>query len=109
MSIAIHLYYTGEAGAARAFAEEMTASGIVEAIRQEPGNLGYAYFFPMEQPDTVLLVDRWESQQALDQHHHSPMMARIMELREKYDLHTRAERFVPAPELPETDAAFLRK
>ena len=31
--ITIHLYYSGKNGAARAFAEEMTASGTAAAIR----------------------------------------------------------------------------
>ena len=38
MSITIHLYYTGQAGSARLFAEEMMSSGIVQAVRAEPGN-----------------------------------------------------------------------
>lgn len=108
MSITVNLYYTGTGGAARAFAEEMTAQGVVADIRREPGNLRYEYFFPMEQPETVLLIDSWENQQALDEHHRSPMMAKIMSLREKYDLHTVAERYV-SEALPQKDAAFIRK
>ena len=38
MSITINIYYTGKNGAARAFAEEMTASGAVDAIRAEAYN-----------------------------------------------------------------------
>ena len=47
MSITVNLYYTGKNGAARRFAEEMAASGTVDAIRQEKGNLQYDDFFPM--------------------------------------------------------------
>ena len=36
--ITVNLYYTGTNGAARAFAEEMTRSGVVSAIRAEEGN-----------------------------------------------------------------------
>ena len=35
MSITVNIYYTGEKGAARKFAEEMISSGTVEAIRNE--------------------------------------------------------------------------
>ena len=38
MSLTIHIYYTGTDGNARRFAEEMMASGIVDAIQQEEGN-----------------------------------------------------------------------
>ena len=57
MSITVNLYYTGKDGAARRFAEEMVSSGTVRDIRKEPGNLRYEYFFPMEDPETVLLID----------------------------------------------------
>ena len=66
MSITVNLYYTGRNGAARRFAEEMTASGTVAAIRQEEGNLQYEYFFPMEDEETVLLIDSWADQAALE-------------------------------------------
>ena len=94
MSIIVNLYYTGQNGNARKFAEEMTARGIVEAIRAEEGNERYEYFFPMEDAETVLLIDRWKDQEALDIHHKSEMMKQIAELREKYKLRLRVERYV---------------
>ena len=94
MSITINLYYTGRNGSARKFAEEMTASGVVDAIRAEEGNERYEYFFPMDDPETVLLIDRWRDQAALDFHHKSPMMAQIAQLRDKYKLHLRVERYI---------------
>ncbi len=106
--ITLHLYYTGENGTARAFAEEMTRRGVVEAIRAEDGNLRYAYYFPMEDPETVLLIDQWRDQAAIDAHHASPMMAQIAALREKYDLHMTVERYTDA-ETPETENRFIRK
>ena len=107
MSITINIYYTGKTGAARAFAEEMTASGTVDAIRAQEGNLRYAYFFPMDDPETVLLIDAWRDQAALDVHHASPLMAQIAALREKYDLHMRVERYAAADD-HSADAAFIR-
>ena len=106
--ITVNLYYHGAKGAARAFAEEMEFSGIAAAIRSEPGNLRYQYFQPLDDPDTVLLIDSWQDQAAIDAHHASPMMGRLAALREKYDLHMAAERFVSAEENPE-DEKFLRK
>ena len=108
MSITVNLYYAGENGAARKFAEEMTANGTVAAIRREKGNLRYEYFYPMEDPETVLLIDSWENQEAIDLHHGTPMMGKIMELREKYDLHMKVERFV-SDAVPESDQQFIKK
>ena len=107
MSITINLYYTGENGNARKFAEEMTSSGIVEAIRSEAGNERYEYFMPLNDPETVLLIDQWHDQNALDLHHASSMMQQLAALRDKYDLHMRAERFYSEEE-NETDRKFIR-
>ena len=105
--ITLHLFYTSTNGNAIKFAQEMETSGTAELIRQEPGNLRYQYFTPFDDPETVLLIDSWESQEAIDVHHASPMMAEIARLREKYDLHMKAERFVS--EEMGTDEHFLRK
>ena len=110
MSITVNLYYTGERGNARKFAEEMTTSGMVEMIRNEEGNLRYEYFIPLEDPETVLLIDSWKGQEAIDRHHASPMMERIAELREKYDLHMRVERYLSDEErISEKERAYIRK
>ena len=105
--ITVNLYYRGANGSARAFAGEMESSGIAEAIRREPGNLRYQYFLPMDDPETVLLIDSWTDQAAIDAHHASPMMARLAALREKYDLHMTAERFVS--EDIGTDEKYIRR
>ena len=93
MSITLNLYYTGKGDAALRFAEEMVSNGTVAAIRAEKGNLRYEYFRPLDDPETILLIDSWESQEALDLHHATPMMAQIAALREKYDLHMRVEKY----------------
>ena len=93
MSITVNIYYTGKNGNAKKFAEEMTSSGIVADIRAEEGNERYEYYFPMDDDETVLLIDRWRDQSALDIHHKSEMMKKIAELRDKYKLRMRVERF----------------
>lgn len=109
MEITINIYYTGEKDNARKFSEEMISSGIVSEIRSEEGNLKYEYFFPMDDNKTVLLIDRWENQEALDKHHASPMMQKIINLREKYDLTMRVERYVTDEAgIPEKDKEFIK-
>ena len=110
MAITIHIYYTGERGSARKFAQEMTDRGLVKQIRQEAGNLQYAYFFPMEEAETVLLIDSWENQEALDAHHASEAMGKIAQLREKYGLHMRVERYrLDEDGVPARDERFIRR
>jgi quinol monooxygenase YgiN len=108
MAITVNLYYTGKNGSARAFAEEMTRTGIVAKIRAEQGNLRYDYFQSLSDPETVLLIDMWADQASLDVHHATPMMGQIMALREKYDLRMKAERYVPQ-EANAADDKFIRR
>ena len=106
MAITVNLRYKGVN--ARAFAEEMTSSGTVDLIRAEPGNLRHEYFQSLDDPETILLIDSWVDQAAIDAHHASPMMATIAALREKYDLHMTVERYVSAG-IPDSEDRFIRK
>lgn len=109
MAITVNIYYRGENGSAIKFAQEMISSGIVDAIRQESGNLCYEYFVPVDKKDVVLLIDSWQDQNALDAHHRSPLMAQIAALREKYDVHMKVERYVSDETVAESDKSFIRK
>ena len=110
MAITVNIYYSGVNGNARKFAEEMVGSGIVNDIRSQDGNLKYEYFFPMDDADTVLLIDSWKNQQSIDIHHASPMMAQIIKLREKYDLHMKVERYVSDERgIPAADKSFIKE
>ena len=110
MAITVNIYYSGKNGNAVKFAEEMVSSGLVDKIRAEEGNLRYDYFFPMDDKETVLLIDSWEDQKSTDVHHASPMMAEIIALREKYDLHMKVERFVSDEAgIPASDQEFIKE
>lgn len=107
--ITMNLYYTGQNGSALKFVQEMESTGTADAIRQEEGNLRYEYFISQDRPETVLLIDSWASQEALDAHHATPMMQTIASLREKYDLTMKAERYYRAQEdLTAADQKFIR-
>ena len=106
--IAVNIYYSGTNGSARKFAQEMIDSGTVQKIREEHGNLRYEYFYPVDDAETVLLIDCQENQEAIDVHHASEMMQVILKLREKYDLHMKVERFT-SEEIPQADQGFIQK
>ena len=109
-AITVHIYYTGENGSAKAFVKEMLTSGLVDEIRKEKGNRCYEYFFSVEDEETVLLVDSWDNQEAIDLHHSSSIMGQIMELRIKYHLHMKVERyFLDETGIPKEDQKFVQK
>lgn len=105
--LTILIRYKGTNGSARKFVNEMISSGIVEQIRKEQGNLSYEYFFPQNDDETVLLVDSWINQEALDKHHELPLMNEIKELREKYDLHMEVEKYTPL--MDDKDEKYIRR
>ena len=87
----------------------MEESGIAAAIRNEHGNEKYDYFMSLKDPETILLIDQWRDQKALDDHHASPMMAQLAALRDKYNLHMRVERCLSDEGgIPESDSQFIR-
>lgn len=105
--LTILIRYKGTNGSARKFVNEMISNGIVEQIRKEQGNLRYEYFFPQSDDETVLLVDSWINQEALDKHHELPLMNKIKELRDKYDLHMEVEKYQPI--IDEKDEKYIRR
>ncbi len=108
MAITVNIYYSGKNGNAVKFAKEMISSGLVQSIRSEKGNLSYDYFLPMDDNETVLLIDSWQDQAALDVHHGLPLMGQIAALREKYDLHMKVEKYVSDDSISEKDKTFIR-
>lgn len=105
--ITINIYYKGENGNARKFMNEMITSGIVSEIRKEKGNLRYQYFLIPDDEETILLIDSWESEEALDIHHKLPLMREISNLREKYDLHMIVEKYQSIND--DKDSKYIRK
>lgn len=110
MVLTVNIYYKGKDGAAIAFAKEMIESGIVAEIRSKEGNLKYDYFLPLEDKETLLLIDQWTNQEALDLHHQSATMQRILDLRQKHDLIMEVERYIEDENgIPEGDEQFIAR
>lgn len=55
-------------------------------------------------------MDSWDNQEAIDLHYASDIMDKITELRIKYHLHMKVERyFLDEPGIPEEDQKFIQK
>lgn len=107
MSITINIRYKGENGSALKFAQEMIESGTVDKIKKIDGNLRYEYYLPLYDKETILLIDSWSNQAAIDKHHQSEMMEIIKNLRDKYKLSMDVERYI-LDEVPENDKKFIK-
>ena len=105
--LTVLIRYKGEKDNVRGFVNEMVSNGVLKRIREEKGNLRYEYFFPLEEDGSVLLVDSWVNQEALDRHHKLPLMEEIKSLREKYDLHMEVEKYQLFTE--QADEKYIRR
>ena len=86
--------YTAKPGGGEKFVREITASGILNTVRAEDGCESYDYYFSAENPDTVLLVEKWVSPEQQEAHLQSAHMAELMRIKEKYILNTAVEKAV---------------
>lgn len=93
MSLTVLITYTGPHDHAQQFMKDMIAQGIVDKIRAQAGNERYEYFIPVDDPHSILLIDRWTDQTALDLHHKSEIMTEIATLRKKYRLKMHVETY----------------
>jgi len=97
--VILHVTYTCRAGAAEQFVSALKESGLQSAVCAEAGCLQYDYHLSCEAPDTVVLLEHWESAEALAVHAAQPHMAQIMALKDSYVLHTKVEKFRLAPSI----------
>ena len=67
---------------------------IVNTVRAENGCEGYGYYFSAENPDTVMLVEKWASAKQQEAHLQTAHMAELMRIKEKYILNTAVEKAV---------------
>ena len=82
--------YTAKPGGGEKFVREITASGILNTVRAE----GYDYYFSAENPDTVLLVEKWASAKQQEAHLQTAHMAELMKIKERYTSGTSVEKTV---------------
>ena len=93
MQIAEQIRFYGEPGHLREMTAALTDSGDLAKIRGEKGCVYFDFFFSAEREDELLLAEKWESAQALSDHHQSPMMANLRALLERYGFQMKAEQY----------------
>jgi quinol monooxygenase YgiN len=63
------------------FFEGLYANNIPDTFLNEKGNMMYDYFFPVENDNELLLVEKWENQADLDAHGKSGKMELLSKLK----------------------------
>jgi len=67
-----------------AFVERVKSTGILDAIRAENGCIKYDYYFSVEDPNELLLIEFWESKEHQQIHIQQPHMAKLREFNGEY-------------------------
>ena len=50
------------------FVEKVNAAGLIKATNEEPGNISYELLCSVDTPGRMVILERWESRDALPAH-----------------------------------------
>lgn len=92
--IVLNVTYRCKSGLRDKFLESIMTEGIDEASRAEEGNLRYAYYYPADGSDELLLVEKWRDAEALAAHGRQPHYLRLKELKAEYVEDTVIEKYL---------------
>lgn len=81
-------------GKAEAFFKAITENGIAAGVRQEPGNKGYSFYLPLEEKDTLVLIEKWDNEAAADEHGGTENVKKMAAIKPNYVLETVAIRYI---------------
>ncbi len=78
------VYYHCKKGFRNDFVKEIAAADIASKCQAENGCKQYDYFLPLNDDDTLLLVEKWESEEAQKIHMTTPHFQQLSSLKERY-------------------------
>lgn len=84
----LRVTYRCRPGQAEAFLRAVLDAGLREAVLAEDGCRQYDYALSPEDPDTVVLRERWRDGEAQARHLTQPHMARLREIKDRFVLDT---------------------
>ena len=87
----LNVTYVMKPDARQEFLDAVTASGVLEATRQEPGCLGYEFFLPTADRERVLLVEHWTDRAAQAAHLSGENIKALGSIKAQYVAETRVE------------------
>lgn len=93
VALTIIVTYKTLPGKAEAFFKAVTESGVAAGVRQEPGNKGYHFYMPLEEKDTLVLIEKWDNKAAADAHASTDNVKKLAGFKPDYVLETSAVRY----------------
>lgn len=93
VALTVIVTYKTLPGKAEAFYRAVTESGVAAGVRQEPGNHGYSFYLPLDEEDTLVLIEQWENEAAADAHAFTDNVKKMGTIKPDYVLETKAVRY----------------
>ena len=93
MAVVEHVFFNGQAEKIKTLINTYRKSGDLKRVQEENGCHRFEFFIDPFNPDRAVLVEHWESEEALDAHHNTAMMRSLLALIEKADLSLETEKF----------------
>ena len=93
MSKRLVVTYYCKSGERRAFIDAVKEAGVYQASKQDAGCLQYEYALSMDNEDILILLERWESEEALATHLAQPHIALMGPLKERYTENVTLEKY----------------
>ncbi len=78
------IYKAKSEGDREAFVNELTESGVLDAIRNEDGCMAYDYYYSHDDKNALVLYEKWASTEHQKIHMTQPHMKTAMEIKSKY-------------------------
>ncbi len=93
MNITLIVTYKCKVGMRGKFLDEVKSAGIVDKIHRENGFISYDYYLSADDPDKLLLVEKWSSEERQKAHLETDHMGELKLIKEKYVTDTQVEKF----------------
>lgn len=77
----MNVYYEMAEGTRDAFLKDLMDNKISESARQVKGCVQYQYMVPVDDPNLLVLMEKWESEDARQVHMAAPHFQKIQELK----------------------------
>lgn len=83
-TLTLYVRYLAKPGCRETFLRQLTAHGVIDAIRREDGCLRYDYFLSVQNADEILLVEQWQTEEKQQAHLRAPHMDQLRRLKSEY-------------------------
>ena len=85
--------YTMKPGMAKAYYDRVVSEGVAAGVRQEEGNRQYNFYMPLDEPDALYLIEKWDNKACADAHGGTDNVKKLASFKSDYVLETEVVRY----------------